>query len=102
MINRISEHIQRAPPKGPPDTYALVETHTQLIPVYGWVGELVSTQLRKFWTPRWITFRDIAGASYTVRSREIRSVMSTSPEVRATVRAFYRARDREHEEDQPW
>lgn len=102
MINRISEHIQRAQPKGPPDTYALVETYTQLIPVYAWVGDLVSAQLRKFWTPRWITFRDIAGASYTVRAREIRSVMGTSPEVRATVRAFYRARDREHDDDASW
>jgi len=102
MMNRINQHIQRAPPKDPPDTYAMIETVDRSIPVYAWVGERVAAELQKFWTPRWITFRDIAGATHTVRSKYIRAVTGTSPKARAMARAFWRARDRERDEDSPW
>lgn len=102
MFNRITQQIQRAPPKGPPDTYALIETVDAMIPVYAWVGARVAAELQRFWTPRWITFRDVAGAQYTVRSKCIRAVVGSSPKVRATVRAFYRDRERERDEDASW
>lgn len=102
MISRIAQYIQRAPPQGPPDTYALIETVTESIPVYGWMGARVAAQLQRFWPPRWISFRDVMGSAYTVRASHIRAVTTSSPKIRAAVRAFYRAREREREEDSSW
>lgn len=100
MINRISDYIQRAPPRPPPEQYALIEVGALFVPVYPWMGARVSAQLRRrFWSPRWITFRDIAGAEYTVRASHVIAVWTTSPEIRRKIRAFYRARDDEAEQD---
>ncbi len=99
MLNRITQYIQRAPPRGGPETYAVIEVGGQLIPVYAWMGARVARQLQRLWTPRWITFRDVAGASFTVRSSRISAVWETTPLTRAKARAFYRARDREYDED---
>lgn len=41
------------------------------------------------------------GAPYLVRSSHILAVLSTTPKTRAMVRAFYRAREPEREEDTP-
>jgi hypothetical protein len=67
--------------------------------VYVWVGERVKAQLTRLWVPRWISFRDVAGAPYTVRATHITAVRVTSAEIRRKVRAFYRARDEEYEQD---
>jgi hypothetical protein len=100
VINRVKQYLRRAPPTEPPETYAVIELEHAAIPVYGWMAARVSAQLQRVWTPRWIAFRDIAGAPYLVRSRSIRAVMSSTPRTRALVRAFYRARDREREQDE--
>lgn len=99
MLNRITQYIQRAPPEGRPDRYAVIEVDRQAIPVYAWMGARVAKQLQRFWTPRWISFVDVSGAAYTVRSSRIVAVWETTPATRARARAFYRARDREYEED---
>jgi len=99
MLNRIAQYIQRAPPREGPEAYAVIEVGSQLIPVYAWMGARVASKLQRFWTPRWITFRDIAGASFTVRSSSIAAVWETTPATRAKTRAFYRAREREYDED---
>jgi hypothetical protein len=100
MINRVWQYLQRAPPTEPPDTFAVIEMGEQSIPVYAWMGARVAAQLQRVWTPRWIAFRDIAGAPYLVRSRCIDAVVTTTPKTRALVRAFYRARERERERDE--
>lgn len=100
MINRVKQYLRRAPPKEPPDSYAVIELDAMSIPVYGWMGARVSAQLQRVWTPRWIAFRDISGAPYLVRAQSIRAVLGSTPQTRALVRAFYRARDRERELDE--
>ncbi|MBX3174686.1 MAG: hypothetical protein KF709_09755 [Gemmatimonadaceae bacterium] len=102
MVNRITNTYERGPPRAPVDTYAVIETCNEYVPVYGWMAARVITQLQRLWTPRWITFRDIAGTVYTVRSKDIRVVRTSSPKTRAMVRAFYKALDEEREKDSPW
>lgn len=93
------QHLVRAPQRGPPEHYYVVETRTESIPVPRWVAEKVTAQLTRFWRPAWITFRDVAGARHTMRASAIYMVRESSAETRAAVRAFYRARDRERDED---
>lgn len=102
MFTRYTFSAGPAPPRPPTDSYAVIEIGESFIPVYAWMAARVVAQLQRFWTPRWITFRDITGAVFTVRSKDIRSVASSSPKTRAMARAFYRARAQEQEEDPSW
>lgn len=97
MISRIAQYIQRAPPKPPPDTYAIIVTSVEGVPVYGWVADRIARQVQRTIPPRWVTFRDIAGGAYTVRSSHIVEIATSSPAIRAAVRAFYAALERERE-----
>ena len=99
MFSRIDSSSMRGPPRAPTDAYAVIETHREFIPVYAWMGERVARQLRRLWAPRWITFRDVTGAEYTMRAKDIRAVSTSSPKTRAMARAFHRARQREQDED---
>lgn len=105
IINRITRYFARAPDPAPPEQYYLIETLSEFIPVPAAEGERVRAAVQRFWPPRWVAFRDISGAPYTIRTAMVRSVRRSTAESRARVRAFYRARDREAEPDgdaTPW
>ena len=51
-------------------------------------------------SPYWLSFRDILGAQYLVRADEIVIVRESTARIRARMRAFYRARKREVDEDE--
>lgn len=99
MINRIQHLFAQSP--DPPDRtdYYVVETRAEGIPVSPSTARRILATLEMPETPFWVFFRDIAGASYHLRTDEIHLVRESSARSRARVRAFYRARQREAEED---
>lgn len=98
-MNRIKHYFARAPDSGPPERYFTVETRSEAIPVTHGVAERLRAQVTRFWKPRYVSFRDIAGARHTLRTAEIYMIRESSAEIRAAVRAFFRARERERDED---
>lgn len=102
MINRINKHFACAPdPPGPPASYHIIETRAEAIAVPAAEAQRVRKEIDRFWKPRWVTFRDIAGAEHVLRATAIHLISESSPATRAGTREFNRAREREYDEDAP-
>ena len=57
--------------------------------------------LGRWWAPRWITFRDVAGSQVRVRRGDIRSLVESTPTTRAADRRLEVALEAEEREQRP-
>jgi hypothetical protein len=100
VSNRIWQYFPRSPDPPAREEYFVIEIRDESIPVLAFVARRVMAELQEPEAPFWITFRDVLGATHHVRADDIHIVRESSPRIRARMRAFWRARKREADEDE--
>ena len=102
-MNRLAEYFADPPEPESDDDYFEIETHYDFFAVSREIAMEVEHRLDQLRPPRWIAFRDLAGAWHRVLARHVYRVSESTAEQRAARRAFYRARRLEDKADRrPW
>ncbi|HEX6536810.1 MAG TPA: hypothetical protein VF041_19645 [Gemmatimonadaceae bacterium] len=102
-MNRLKEFLE--PQEDPESSGAFweIETHYDYFVVSREMAMEVERRLDQLPPPRWIAFRDLAGARHRVLATQIYRVSESTPAQRAARRAFHRARRLEEKADRrPW
>lgn len=60
----------------------------------------VKRAIEQYPQPDWIEFTDLFGAKQSVRSQDVFRISESTPQTRASVRAFLRARQKEEKADE--
>lgn len=99
MTNRIWQYLSQCPDPPDREDYFTVETRFEAIPVLASVARRVMAVLEEPETPFWISFRDVTGAMHHIRSDEVYLVRESTARIRKRTRAFFRAREREADDE---
>lgn len=103
MVNRLRPLLEEPEEEKPAEDYWEIHGDCESFYVSRETAARVLRQLERRWTPRWIRFTDLYGATVRVRSARIQYVQECTQEQRAAERAFHRARRQEHKADRrPW
>jgi hypothetical protein len=102
-MNRLREYFEEPPEPERSDDYFAIESHYDTFAVSRATAIEIERQLDQRPTPRWIVFRDLAGARHRVLASHIRSISESTAAQRAASREFDRARRLEEKRDRrPW
>ena len=103
MINRLSSYFGQLDNQKSYRDYWAISTETDTFYVTANEAKRVIDTLERRWSPRWITFTELFGATIRIRSRVIECVWESSAEHRQAGRDFRRALEEEQNVDRhPW
>lgn len=104
MINRIAQYLKTMNAiRAAPTDYWWIETPLSGYFVSARTARSVEHRLEREPMPRWLVFRDLAGARHRVLATSVRLVTESTATQRAERRAFVRELQREREQDaDPW
>jgi hypothetical protein len=91
-MNRLREFFEDPEQEAPSDDFYWVETRSDAIAVSRATATEVERELDRPSRPRWVIFRDIAGARHRLLAHLVEHVAESTAAQRAAGRAFYRAR----------
>jgi len=89
-------------PSGVPQDFWVVAAAWGQAYVSAEAAQAIEAALDQEPMPRWVTFRDLAGARSRIRPREIVCITERTAAQRAYVRAFNRARKAEEKAEKDW
>ena len=102
-MNRLEDYFADPPEPESERDFFEIETHYDYFAVSRETAAEVERRLDQLPPPRWIAFRDLAGAWHRVVTAHVYRVSESTAAQRAARRAFYRARRQEDKADRrPW
>src|SRR5919199_3854379 len=102
-MNRLTEYLEDPEEEVPSDDYCWIETFSEAIAVSREAAAGIERELDRPTPPRWVIFRDIAGARHRLLAHLIEHISESTAAQRAANRAFRRARKLEDKADRrPW
>lgn len=102
-MNRLKEYLEEPEESVPYGDFWVIYGEAGIFYVTAQVAGEVARRLERWWTPRWITFVDVAGAPVRLRGREIQAIYESTQLQRSRERSFHRARRLEEKADRrPW
>lgn len=102
-INRIIPRPTAESPDGAPraGTYWVLRTERMSMYVDARTAQRISALIGRWWAPRWLAFRDLAGSQVRVRRADVRSLVESTPTTRAADRRLEMALEGEEREQRP-
>jgi hypothetical protein len=102
-MNRLKDFFEQPPEPDRQDDFFEIECYCDTFAVSRETAQEVERRLDQLPPPRWIVFRDLAGARHRVVAKQIYRISESTAAHRAAVRAFSRARRSEDKADRrPW
>jgi hypothetical protein len=102
-MNRLKEFFEQPPEPERQDDFFEIESYYDTYAVSRETAHEVERRLDQLPPPRWIVFRDLAGARHRVLAAQIHRISESTAAQRAAARAFSRARRLEDKADRrPW
>jgi hypothetical protein len=102
-MNRLKDFFEQPPEPERQNDFYEIETCYDMYAVSRETAHEVERRLDQLPPPRWIAFRDLAGARHRVVTAQIHRISESTAAQRAATRAFSRARRLEDKADRrPW
>jgi hypothetical protein len=102
-MNRLKEFFDQSPEPERQDDFYEVESYRETFAVSRETAADVERRLDQLPPPRWVVFRDLAGARHRVLAAQVYRISESTAAQRAAARAFGRARRQEDKADRrPW
>jgi len=102
-MNRLKDYFGDPQEPEPQDDFFEIESHWASFAVSKETAMEIERRLDQLPPPRWVAFRDLAGARHRIQAVHIYRVSESTAAQRAASREFHRARRLEEKKDRrPW